>query len=390
MFVISAVFAALAGSLTAHYAGFITPSKVGFLHSIELVTMVVFGGMASTFGAVVGAAVLTMLPQLLTVFKDYEMVVFGAVMMGTMIFLPRGLRADARVGGGDGTAGRRTAASGRIASDRRGALRRDGAGDERAADRRLAQDFGGVRAVDDLTFEIERGAVHSIIGPNGAGKTTLLNLLTGVYAPSAGRIYFDERDLTGRAPHEFAARGMARTFQNLQVFFNMSALENVMVGAHLHERCGLWRRAAAQPAPRRRGARLPRGGAGADAFVGLEAWVDAAADALPYGALKRLEIARALAARPQLLLLDEPAAGLNPTETMEIDALIAKLAGGGITVVLVEHNMRLVMGVSDRILVLDYGRKLAEGDGRDGAQRPARDRSLSRRGGALTCSRFRA
>ena len=225
----------------------------------------------------------------------------------------------------------------------------------------LARDFGGVRAVDDLTFEIERGAVHSIIGPNGAGKTTLLNLLTGIYVPSAGRIYFDELDLTGRAPHEFAAHGVARTFQNLQVFFNMSALENVMVGRHLREHRGLWaallhspRLAAGERACRAEARELL-------AFVGLDAWVDAAADALPYGALKRLEIARALAARPQLLLLDEPAAGLNPTETMEIHALIAKLAGGGITVVLVEHNMRLVMGVSDRILVLDYGRRLAEG-----------------------------
>jgi len=225
----------------------------------------------------------------------------------------------------------------------------------------LTRDFGGVRAVDDLTFEIQRGAVHSIIGPNGAGKTTLLNLLTGVYAPSAGRIYFGERDLTGRAPHEFAAHGIARTFQNLQVFLNMSALENVMVGRHLREQRGFLdallhtpRLAAGERACRAEARELL-------ALVGLEAWADAPSDALPYGALKRLEIARSLAGRPQLLLLDEPAAGLNPTETMEIHALIAKLAGGGITVVLVEHNMRLVMGVSDRILVLDYGRRLAEG-----------------------------
>jgi branched-chain amino acid transport system ATP-binding protein len=225
----------------------------------------------------------------------------------------------------------------------------------------VAKEFGGVRAVDDLTFAIEPGAVHSIIGPNGAGKTTLLNLLTGIYSPSAGRIYFGDRDLTGRAPHEFAAQGIARTFQNLQVFFNMTALENVLVGRHLREHRGL---AAAL-------LRSPRLAAGERAghaeavellgFVGLEEWVDAAADALPYGALKRLEIARALATRPQLLLLDEPAAGLNPTEALEAHALIAKLARGGITVVLVEHNMRLVMGVSDRILVLDYGRRLAEG-----------------------------
>ena len=225
----------------------------------------------------------------------------------------------------------------------------------------LGKEFGGVRALADLDFAIPAGTVFSIIGPNGAGKTTLLNLLTGVYVPSAGRIVLEERDLTGRAPYEFAACGIARTFQNLQLFFNMSALENVMVGRTLHEHCGL-------PAALLRLPSLGRAERAARAeceelmhFVGLGPYVAADSDAMPYGALKRLEIARALATRPRLLLLDEPAAGLNPIETLEIDTLISKLAQAGMTVVLVEHNMRLVMGVSDRILVLDYGRRLAEG-----------------------------
>ena len=225
----------------------------------------------------------------------------------------------------------------------------------------LSKKFGGVNAVDDLSFEIRPGAVYSIIGPNGAGKTTLLNLLTGVYRPSAGRIVFDGHELGGRAPYEYARHGIARTFQNLQVFFNMSALENVMVGRYMQERCGLVsallrspRMARAEQACRDEAAELMR-------YVGLQNYLSAAADAMPYGALKRLEIARALATRPRLMLLDEPAAGLNPTEALELDGLIGKLAGRGVTVVLVEHNMRLVMGVSDHILVLDYGRKLAEG-----------------------------
>ncbi|HEY6863737.1 MAG TPA: ABC transporter ATP-binding protein [Burkholderiales bacterium] len=225
----------------------------------------------------------------------------------------------------------------------------------------LSKRFGGLNAIADLTFEVERGAVHSVIGPNGAGKTTLLNLLSGVYAPSSGRITFDGRDVTDRAPYQLAARGIARTFQNLQVFFNMSALENVMVGRHLHERCGLAaamlrppRVARAERACREESAELMR-------RVGLGAYLSSRASALPYGALKRLEIARALAARPRMLLLDEPAAGLNPTETLEIDELIGGIAADGVTVVLVEHNMRLVMGVSDRVLVLDFGQKLAEG-----------------------------
>ncbi|HEX5863837.1 MAG TPA: ABC transporter ATP-binding protein [Casimicrobiaceae bacterium] len=226
---------------------------------------------------------------------------------------------------------------------------------------RLSKEFGGVRAIDDLSWQLHPGTIHSIIGPNGAGKTTLLNLLTGVYAPSAGRIIFDERDLTGAPPHKFAAAGIGRTFQNLQIFFNMTALENVMTGRHLRERCGLLaallhapRLARAERECRERALQLLR-------FLGLEDYARISAAAMPYGALKRLEIARALAGEPSMLLLDEPAAGLNPTEAQEIDALIKRLAAAGTTVVLVEHNMRLVMGVSDHILVLDYGRRLSEG-----------------------------
>ena len=225
----------------------------------------------------------------------------------------------------------------------------------------LSKAFGGVHAVDQLSFELDSGKVHSIIGPNGAGKTTLLNLLTGVYAPSSGSVTFEGSDVTGLAPHALAARGMARTFQNLQIFFNMSARENVMVGRHLRERTGWFAAllrfpslAAGERESRDEAAELMR-------FVGLDDYLDADADAMPYGALKRLEIARALGGKPKLLLLDEPAAGLNPTETHEIDTLIARLAQSGVTVVLVEHNMRLVMGVSDHIVVLDYGRKLCEG-----------------------------
>ena len=225
----------------------------------------------------------------------------------------------------------------------------------------LSKKFGGVHAVEDLSFEVPPGRVQSIIGPNGAGKTTLLNLLTGVYVPSAGRIKFDDRELTGAPTHAFAAAGIGRTFQNLQIFFNMSALENVMTGRHLRERCGLLpamlrtrRLARAERECRERALGLMH-------FLGLDDFAAARADAMPYGALKRLEIARALAGEPRMLLLDEPAAGLNPTEALGIAALIRQIAGTGTTVVLVEHNMHLVMGVSDHILVLDYGRRLCEG-----------------------------
>jgi branched-chain amino acid transport system ATP-binding protein len=226
----------------------------------------------------------------------------------------------------------------------------------------LSKRFGGVHAVQAVALEIAAGAVHSIIGPNGAGKTTLLNLLSGIYRPDEGKIFLEKEEITAKQPHQFSASGIARTFQNLQVFMNMSALENVMAGAWLHEACGL--AAAALRLPRlARAERAARQEARALLeFVGLARWVDAPSERLPYGALKRLEIARALAARPQLLLLDEPAAGLNPAETKEVDELIRRIAARGITVVLVEHNMKLVMEVSQHIVVLDQGRKLAEGD----------------------------
>lgn len=234
----------------------------------------------------------------------------------------------------------------------------------------LSRSFGGVNAVQDLSFEVEQGKIHSIIGPNGAGKTTVFNLITGLYKPSAGRVLFNGSDVTGRSPHELARRGMSRTFQNLQVCFNMSALENVMVGAHLRldqrmlsSMLRLRSVALRDAACREEAAELMR-------FVGLDNYVEALADAMPYGALKRLEIARALAARPKLVLLDEPAAGLNPTETHEIDELIQKIGASGVTVVLVEHDMKLVMGISERIIVLDYGKKLAEGTAREVRDNP--------------------
>ena len=225
----------------------------------------------------------------------------------------------------------------------------------------LSKRFGGLRAIDDLSFEVQAGTVHAIIGPNGAGKTTLLNLLTGIYVPDVGRVRLAGQDLTGMPTHRWAAAGLGRTFQNLQVFFNMTALENVMTGRHLHENTALLAAIMRLEPTRWAEARCRAHAAELMRRLGLEAYVGARADGMPYGALKRLEIARALAAEPKLLLLDEPAAGLNQTEAHEIDLLIRQLAREGMTVVLVEHNMRLVMEVSDRVLVLDRGARLAEG-----------------------------
>jgi branched-chain amino acid transport system ATP-binding protein len=225
----------------------------------------------------------------------------------------------------------------------------------------LTKIFGGVRAVQNVSFSVDPGLVYSVIGPNGAGKTTLFNLITGIYTPSEGQIRLDGLDIAGTAPNRLARLGMARTFQNLQVCMNMTAIENVMVGAHLRLDRNPLKAALRLPAIAKRDAELRAEAVELMRFVGLDAFVDAGADAMPYGALKRLEIARALAAKPRILFLDEPAAGLNPKETAEIDVLIRKVADSGVTVVLVEHDMKMVMNISDRILVLDYGRRLAEG-----------------------------
>jgi len=225
----------------------------------------------------------------------------------------------------------------------------------------VSKAFGGVQAIEGLSFDIRPGAVHSIIGPNGAGKTTLLNVMTGIYVPDSGSMQLAGRELSGLATHRFAAAGIGRTFQNLQVFFNMTALENVMTGRHLRERCSLLSVLLRTPALVRAEAACRDVARRLLRMVGLADYEATPADAMPYGALKRLEIARALAAEPKLLLLDEPAAGLNHSEAREIDTLIKQLAAEGTTVILVEHNMKLVMGVSDHVLVLDHGKKLAEG-----------------------------
>jgi branched-chain amino acid transport system ATP-binding protein len=229
----------------------------------------------------------------------------------------------------------------------------------------LSKEFGGVRAVQEVSFSVEAGTVYSVIGPNGAGKTTLFNLVTGVYTPSAGEIRLAGENVTGFEAYALARKGMARTFQNLQICMNMSALENVMVGAHLTLDRNLVKAMLRFPSLKRADAALREKARDLMRYVGLENWLDAESASMPYGALKRLEIARALAANPRILFLDEPAAGFNPKETAEIATLIRKIADGGVTVVLVEHDMKMVMNISDRILVLNYGRKLAEGSARE-------------------------
>ncbi|MCK9916106.1 ABC transporter ATP-binding protein [Microbacteriaceae bacterium K1510] len=221
--------------------------------------------------------------------------------------------------------------------------------------------FGGLNALSNVSLKVESGEIFAIIGPNGAGKTTLFNIISGLYAPSSGRVSLHGEDVTGLPPHLLARRGLSRTFQNLQIFFRMSAAENVMVGRHLHERRNVVAHLFTLPSVLKQNRATREKAEELLGFVGLSGVAACAAGTLPYGALRRLEIARALATEPKVLLLDEPAAGCNPVETAEIDDVIQKIAARGVTVVLVEHDMKLVMKISHRIHVLDQGRTIAEG-----------------------------
>jgi len=223
--------------------------------------------------------------------------------------------------------------------------------------------FGGLTAVNDVTLTVERGSIISVIGPNGAGKTTFFNVLTGIYKADKGTIVFDNQDLAGKRPDQIAAAGMMRTFQNIRLFSNMTAMENVLVGMHARLHSQLLPIVANLRGVRAEERRARDRARELLSFVGLDARREELAKNLPYGDQRRLEIARALAGDPKLILLDEPTAGMNPQETYEATGLIRRLRDDlGVTVVLIEHDMRLVMSISERISVLDYGTKIAEGD----------------------------
>ena len=225
----------------------------------------------------------------------------------------------------------------------------------------IGKRFGGVQALSGVCFKIDAGEIYGLIGPNGAGKTTLFNVLTGIYAPDEGCFTFRGSDITGLKSHEIAAAGIARTFQNIRLFANLSALENVMIGRHVRTKAGVIgavlrdrRTLAEEAAIETRALELLD-------YVGIAARANDASGSLPYGDQRRLEIARALATDPTLLALDEPAAGMNASETVALRKLLERIRADGTTILLIEHDMKLVMKVCDRVLVLDYGEKITEG-----------------------------
>ncbi|RYF03170.1 MAG: branched-chain amino acid ABC transporter ATP-binding protein/permease [Oxalobacteraceae bacterium] len=411
-FVISAGFAGLAGSLYTYSEGYISPNTYNFELTILFLLAVIMGGRKTRSGALLGALIVVMLPSLLSdidVFRriavtaavlavigagialarkrtgaravavpvlatlalaafsfkldnmvDWRLTIFGLMTLFVVYYLQDGIvgflrgllgrgRSHAHAPAGvvdlDPFAGMRAAApSGEL-------LRVDG----------VLMQFGGLKALNGVDLQVVRGSVHGLIGPNGSGKSTMMNVLTGIYKPTAGRVSFQGADITGRTPAQIALGGIARTFQNVQLFGEMTALDNVLVGLH-HSFRSTWLDAMLHtPRCLREEAVARRRAQAILAFVGLDQLAGEEARNLPYGKQRLLEIGRALALDPRLLLLDEPAAGLTAPDIRELMAIIRKIREHGITIVLIEHHMDVVMAISDTVTVLDFGQKIAEG-----------------------------
>ncbi len=364
-FVLSAGVAGLAGGLFSQIDSYVAPNTFSYNLSVEYLIALIFGGVRSVLGNLIGAAVAVLLPDLFSAFQDYRLMVFGLLLLVVLFYLPEGAagvirRLTVRLGARARERDRGALAAAAEGIDVLSGLAPPGEGDALRL-QGVTMRFGGLVAVNELSLSVPRGTVRGLIGPNGSGKSTTVNLLTGLYAPSGGRIESFGRDLA-RVPTARRARaGMARTFQNLQLFGDLTVLENVLVGLHPSFRASLLQVVLSTPAARRE-ERAARARAYALLrFVGIEAVAFERASNLAYGQARRLELARALAGRPRILLLDEPAAGLTSSEIEAISALVRRIAAAGVTVLLIEHHMDMVMGVCDTVSVLDFGRKIAEG-----------------------------
>ncbi len=357
-FVISAVTCALAGGLVAQQNQYFNSDFITFNLSILLLVIVIFGGSGSLYGALLGALILTLLDAWLARWPALQHFTYGALLLFALYLMPNGIAgALARLAPKKrlheaAPAPAATARARHPRSFNEGPLLEVSG---------LYKAYGGVVPVREVGFSISRGKVHALIGPNGAGKTTLLNLLSGHAKPDRGSIRFNGSEVAGLPAWRIAEAGMGRTFQNLKLFGNMSVLDNVLIGAHMHVDAPFWHALLASPRARHAEAQARAGAMALLDQLGLGARAQDNAASLPYGMQRRLEIARALATGPRLLLLDEPAAGLNPQETHELGDVIRRIQSSGITVLLIEHHMDLVMGISDHVIVLDYGEKIAEG-----------------------------
>ena len=387
-FAIGAALGGIAGMMFASRQSYVDPGNFALNLSFLFVAMVVIGGSGNMMGAVVGAFLLTYLPERFREFDDWRPFAFGVALVAVMILRPQGLVPNRRRAQRTRGSQARGAGGGyQMSESTKALLEVDN----------VTLAFGGVVALDEVNFPINQGEILGLIGPNGAGKTTCFNAMTGVYLPTSGSMRFDGQQISGKKPHEITQLGIARTFQNIRLFPEMTALENVLVGADARHKTSVHGRPVphvSDQAETRGAARGDRHGPHPDdqtsyvassaqtfgvsrheleekaarvkarellKFVGVADRAGELSRNLPYGYQRRLEIARALATEPKLLCLDEPAAGFNPAEKQDLMGLIKKIRDRGVTVLLIEHDMRLVMGVTDRIVVLEFGKKIAEG-----------------------------
>ena len=349
-FTVSAVLAGIAGSFFAATTSFITPSTFAFFQSILFVLVVVIGGTGRTYGPVIGAAIVVGLPELLSGWAEYRVLLFGVLLLLVLLFAPSGIAgALARRFGRARPEGAATPVSAQLLVA--------GGTKTRSLDvTDIGISFGGLRAVSDVSIRADSGQVTSIIGPNGAGKTTVLNLICGFYKPSDGSIRLGDTELAGQPAFKVARAGIARTFQTPQLFEQMTVLENLLVAMQRGELGSPFvdLASAVSGAPAQKARALLN-------YVGYTGGMQRLAGDLPHIDKRLLEIARALALRPSTLMLDEPAAGLNHTDKLVLAKLLRQIANAGLAVVLIEHDMSLVMGISDRLVVLDAGKRIAHG-----------------------------
>ncbi len=387
-FTLSAAFAGAGGCLFSFLNGYLSPDSFTLHTSILFLLIVLFGGLGTVGGPVVGAVMLVLLPELLREFLEYRLILYGGLLLFSVYLLPRGVvglferqRRRARVGDlapghdpatpwhGPGPWSQEVGVARSVAGAREGGAQvRPGLSQPLLTLESVSVSFGGLQALVDVSLVVHPGTIHALIGPNGAGKTTLLNVLSGFYRPDAGTIQFRRESTARLSPVAIARRGVARTFQTPQLFEDLSVLENVMVGAAGYRLGSL---ASALGGSRGRERELRSRATEILGFAGLVEWAEAEAGRIPFGVRRRLEIARALATAPGLLLLDEPAAGLAQPEIEALDAWLVHLRTLGLTVLLVEHHMELVMAVSDRVTVLDNGRVIADGEPEGVQQDPA-------------------
>ncbi|PZQ78441.1 MAG: hypothetical protein DI563_00225 [Variovorax paradoxus] len=371
MFVLSAAMASIAGSLTAHYLRLIEPQVFNLQYGFAILTSVIIGGLTSPWGGVIGAALVTALREGMKGFSMplLEMLIMGIATVLALIAMPGGIvgmlrswqsrdRSDAARGAAPLAGGATPKEVAKLPMSTR--TDRQPSGDLLKASN-VSIAFGSLKAVDSVSFAVPEGQITALIGPNGAGKTTTFNLLCGYLPCSSGKVMLDGREIQDLRVDEIARLGVARTFQLIQLFGGMTVLENVMAGRTRFAHASIGAICAATPHARREAADARLQAIKYLDFVGLSELADASPQSLPFGQQRQVELARALACEPRLIIMDEPASGLNDSETEELARLIVRIRAAGTTVLLVEHDLRLVMGLSDHVVVLDRGRKLEEG-----------------------------